>query len=190
MNDFTLPASPALRFVNGETIFSESTHGAIRSAAAESVVVHYHQPTSPNPVCGAPIPEDRMAGLTAYRSDVTCEGCSGWFGERSELKVPPPPPGARRRHVIRTAAAEPVELDLRRRVTEPTTLTDDEVKSHIVADLMARKTRINRAIANAQWALENINHMLDNDAFEVADEYLDRAVNYLHRADPNHGEQS
>jgi hypothetical protein len=37
--------------------------------------VHLHRPTSPRPVCGAPVPVDRAAGLTAYRSEVTCEAC-------------------------------------------------------------------------------------------------------------------
>lgn len=149
-NDFRLPSLRAM----GVGI----QPGTIRSAAAEPVeldltrrhVVHMHRPTSPRPVCGAPVPDDRMAGLTAYRSDVTCDACAAT-------------------------------------VTEPSTLTEDEVKAHVVAGLLARKTRINRAIANAQWAMENIDHMLDNDAFEVADEYLTRAVCYLHRADPNHG---
>lgn len=39
------------------------------------MVVHLHPFNSPRPVCGAPIPEDRKAHLTAWRSDITCEAC-------------------------------------------------------------------------------------------------------------------
>lgn len=37
-------------------------------------IVHLHRPTS-GPVCGADMPQDRKAGLTAYRSEVTCMAC-------------------------------------------------------------------------------------------------------------------
>jgi len=38
-------------------------------------MIHLHTPTSARPVCGAPIPADRMRDLTAYRSDITCPDC-------------------------------------------------------------------------------------------------------------------
>jgi len=39
------------------------------------MTIHLHRPTSPAPVCGAPVPQDRRNGLTAYRSDITCPDC-------------------------------------------------------------------------------------------------------------------
>jgi hypothetical protein len=64
-------------------------------------VVHLHTPTG-RTYCGAPRPADRVNGWTAYRSECTCPDClatlSPTFG------------------VIRAAAAEAPEFDLRRRV--------------------------------------------------------------------------
>lgn len=39
------------------------------------VTVHLHTPTSAAPVCGAAVPTDRSAALTAWRSKVTCRAC-------------------------------------------------------------------------------------------------------------------
>jgi len=44
--------------------------------------VHLHRPTSPAPVCGAPVPTDRARHLTAYRSDVTCPACRATQGDK------------------------------------------------------------------------------------------------------------
>ena len=38
-------------------------------------LVHLHGPASADPVCGAPVPVNRRAHLTAYRSDITCLDC-------------------------------------------------------------------------------------------------------------------
>lgn len=77
--DLTSPSMCENGYCKGDHWFEvehgDQSTGMFNGTRVESRIVHLHPPTSAQPECGAPIPADRMNGLTAYRSEITCAGC-------------------------------------------------------------------------------------------------------------------